>query len=84
MINFLSVHWCVKLPLIQQLNVPQRAVEKQHYEMPELVGFQTMVILDPNGMTFDAVGVFGLAFQLLFKSGSTHCVFTACFTKNRI
>ena len=30
--------------------------------MPELVGFQTMVILDPNGMTFDAVGVFGLDF----------------------
>ena len=41
--------------------------------MPELVGFQTMVILDPNGMTFDAVGVFGLAFQLLFKSGSSYC-----------
>jgi hypothetical protein len=32
-----------------------------------------MVILDPNGMTFDAVGVFGLAFQLLFKSGSSYC-----------
>ena len=28
--------------------------------MPELVGFQTMVILDPYGMTLDAVGVFGL------------------------
>ena len=44
--------------------MPQRAVEKQYYEMPELVGFQTMVIRDPNGMTFDAVGVFSLAFQL--------------------
>ena len=32
-----------------------------------------MVILDPNGMTFDAVGVFGLVFQLLFKSGSSYC-----------
>ena len=53
--------------------MPQRAVEKQYYEMPELVGFQTMVILDPNGMTFDAVGAFGLAFQLLFKSGSSYC-----------
>ena len=42
--------------------------------MPELVGFQTMVILDPNGMTFDTVGVFGLAFQLSFKSGSSYCV----------
>ena len=41
--------------------------------MPELVGFQTMVILDPYGMTFDAVGVFGLDFQLLFKSGSSYC-----------
>ena len=40
--------------------------------MPELVGFQTMVILDPNGMTFDAVGAFGLAFQLLLKSGSSY------------
>ena len=29
--------------------MPQRAVEKQYYEMPELVGFQTMVILNPNG-----------------------------------
>ena len=41
--------------------------------MPELVGFQTMVILDPYGMTFDAVGVFGLDFQLSFKSGSSYC-----------
>ena len=49
------------------------AVEKQYYEMPELVGFQTMVILDPYGMTFDAVGVFGLVFWLLFKSGSSYC-----------
>jgi hypothetical protein len=31
---------------------------------------QTMVILDPNAMTFDAVVVFSLAFQVLFKSGS--------------
>ena len=30
-----------------------------------------MVILDPYGVTFDAVGVFGLVFRLLFKSGST-------------
>ena len=49
------------------------AVEKQYYEMPELVGFQTMVILDLNGMTFDALGVFGLVFWLLFKSGSSYC-----------
>ena len=41
--------------------------------MPELVGFQTMVILDPYGMTFDAVGVFGLVFHLLFKSCSSYC-----------
>ena len=33
--------------------------------MLELVGFQTMMILDPYGMTFDAVGVFGLAFHNL-------------------
>ena len=41
--------------------------------MSKFVGFQTMVILDPNGVTFDAVGVFGLAFQLLFKSDSSYC-----------
>ena len=49
------------------------AVEKQYYEMPELVGFQTMVILDPNGMRFDAVCAFGPDFQLLFKSSSSYC-----------
>ena len=32
-----------------------------------------MVILDPYDMTFDAVGVFGLAFYLLFRSWSTYC-----------
>ena len=41
--------------------------------MPELVGFQTMVILVPNGMSFDAVCVFGPDFQLLFKSSSSNC-----------
>ena len=41
--------------------------------MPELVGFQTMVILDPYGMTFDAVGVFDPALRILFKSGSSYC-----------
>ena len=30
--------------------------------------FVTMVILDPYGMNFDAVGVFVLAFYLLFRS----------------
>ena len=54
--------------------MPQRAVEKQYYKMPELVGFQTMEILDPNGVTFDAVGLFGLDFKLLFKFGSSYCV----------
>ena len=39
--------------------------------MPKLVGFQTMVILYPYGMSFDAVGVFGLDFWILFKSGSS-------------
>ena len=53
--------------------MPKWAVEKQYYEMPELVGFQTMVILDPNGMSFDALCVFGLDFQLLFKSSSSYC-----------
>ena len=57
--------------------MPQRAVEKQYYKMPELVGFQSMEILDPNGMTFDAVGVFDLVFQLLFKSASSYCAWTS-------
>ena len=48
--------------LLQQVKVPMWAVEKQYYEMPEFVGFQTMVILDPYGMTFDASGIFCLAF----------------------
>ena len=38
-------------------------------EMTEFVGFPNMGILVPYGITFDVVGVFGLAFQLLFKSG---------------
>ena len=62
----------LSLLLIQQVKVPQVAVEKWYYEMLELVGFQTMVILDPNGMTFDTVGVFGQAFHLLFKPGSSY------------
>ena len=41
--------------------------------MPELVGFQTMVIIDSYGMTFDAVGVLCPDFWLLFKSGSSYC-----------
>ena len=32
-----------------------------------------MVILDTNGMSFDALGVFGPDFQLLFKSSSSYC-----------
>ena len=41
--------------------------------MPELVGFQTMVILDPYGMTFDAVGVFGLgSFMVLSFAKRSH------------
>ena len=32
-----------------------------------------MVILDPYGMTFDAVGVFDLAFSLSFKYSSSYC-----------
>ena len=41
--------------------------------MPKLVGFQTMVILDPYGMTFDAVVVFGLVSQL-FLNPAHHTV----------
>ena len=49
--------------------------------MTELLGFQTMVILDPNGMTIYAVGVFALVFWLLFKSGSSYCDSTCYFAQ---
>ena len=42
--------------------------------MPKFFGFQTMVILDPNGMNFDTVDVFGPAFWLLFKSCSFYYI----------
>ena len=42
--------------------------------MPELVGFQTMVILDPNGMNFDAVGVFGLVSFNFYLNLASHTV----------
>ena len=32
-----------------------------------------MMILDPYGMIFDDVGVFDLAFYLLFRFWSTYC-----------
>ena len=41
--------------------------------MREFEGFQTMEIQVPYGITFDTVGVFGLAFHLLFKSCYTYC-----------
>ena len=39
--------------------------------MPNFVGFQSMGILVPYHITFNAVGVFDLAFNLLFKFCST-------------
>ena len=47
--------------------------QPQQPRKAELVGFQTMVILDPYDMAFDAVGVFGLDFWLLFKSALSYC-----------
>ena len=35
-----------------------------------------MVILDPYGITLDDVGVFGLDFWVLIKSGSSYCDFS--------
>ena len=37
------------------------------------VASKSNLALDPYGMTFDAVGIFGLDFWLLFKSGSSYC-----------
>ena len=70
--KFNDLLFVISILLLKQVKVPIWAVKKQ-YEMPELVGFQTMVILDPNGMTFDAVGVVGQDFWLLFKFGSSYC-----------
>ena len=53
--------------------MPIWAIEEQYYEMHELVGLQPKVILDPNGTTFVAGGVFGPDFWFLFKSGSSYC-----------
>ena len=54
--------------------MPQRAVEKQYYKMPELVGFQTMEILDPNGVKFDAV-VWTFNFYLNLAHHTVYCCF---------
>ena len=42
-----------------------------------------MVILDPYGMTFDAVVVFGLVSQLFFKSCSSYCELLTFFKIGR-
>jgi hypothetical protein len=49
--------------------------------MPEFVGFQTMEILVLYGNIFDAVGVFSLAFHLLFRSCPSYC--DKCLDKGR-
>ena len=41
--------------------------------MPEQLGFETMLIIDPWGMAFHAVGVIGLTFDFLFKMVSSYC-----------
>ena len=49
--------------------------------MPELVGFQTMVILESRSQWYGlcAVCVFGLDFQLFKKSGSSYCVMSVVY-----
>ena len=42
--------------------------------MPEQLGFETMLIIDPWGMAYHAVGVIGLTFDFLFKMVSSYCV----------
>ena len=41
--------------------------------MPEQLGFETMLIIDPWGMAFHAVGIIGLTFDFLFKMVSSYC-----------
>ena len=42
--------------------------------MPELLGFETMLIIHPYGMAVHARVVAGLVFSLLFKLVSSYCV----------
>ena len=42
-------------------------------DVPELLGFKTMLIADPYGMAVDARVVAGLVFSLLFKLVSSYC-----------
>ena len=44
-----------------------------HKYMPEQLGFETMLNIDPWGMAFHAVGVIGLTFDFLLMV-SSHCV----------
>ena len=63
--------------VLKKQHFTNKAAQSGHgkqYEMPEFVGFQTMDILVPYGVTFNAVGVFGLVFHLLFKSCSTYYI----------
>ena len=41
--------------------------------MPELLGFETMLIIHPYGMAVHARVVAGLVFSLLFKLVSSYC-----------
>ena len=50
--------------------------------LPELVGFQTMVILNLYCIFFHAVIVFALEFDLLFKYCSTYCISANTFHGN--
>ena len=43
-----------------------------------------MMILDSSDMTFDAVGVFGLDFWLLFESGSSYCDVFSTFSRHNL
>ena len=44
-----------------------------HRYMPEQLGFETMLIIDPWGMAFHAVGIIVLTFDFLFKMVSSYC-----------
>ena len=41
--------------------------------IPELLGFETMLIIDPYGIAVHARVVAGLVFSLLFKLVSSYC-----------
>ena len=68
-----AVPWCFKIDVVWNPTVPNQlkalksSRKKDSCKISELVGFQTVVILNSYSMAFHAVVVTGLFFDFLFK-----------------